>query len=35
MWRGGREEDNEKEKECDQENNQVVKVSLSCFIHVV
>ncbi|XP_062271621.1 protein phosphatase 1 regulatory inhibitor subunit 16B [Scomber scombrus] len=26
VWRGGREEDNEKEKESDQENNQVVKV---------
>lgn len=27
MWRGGREEEDEKEKESDQENNQVVHVS--------
>jgi len=28
VWRGGREEADEKEKESDQENNQVVNVSL-------
>lgn len=27
MWRGGREEEDEKEKESDQENNPVVHVS--------
>lgn len=28
VWRGGREEEDDKEKESDQENNQVVHVSL-------